>query len=238
MSKQRKCEICGNKFNENELFPIEAIRESLVSFIMQKHPDLDEDGFICTDDLDHQGLSYTENMLTQELGELDNLEKEVLESFATKDILVENVNEEYEESLTFGERMSDRVSDFGGSWKFIGLFAAVLIIWMIINTIILMSQAFDPYPYILLNLVLSCLAAVQAPIIMMSQNRKSIRDRLQAENDYKVNLKAELQIRNLNSKIDHLMKNQWLHMLETQASQIKLQKKILDKVDNPNYTKN
>ncbi len=118
--------------------------------------------------------------------------------------IVRNVNVEEEERKTFGQRIADRVAAFGGSWTFILGFLAMIVVWMIINTAILRSKAFDAYPYILLNLVLSCLAALQAPVIMMSQNRQSAKDRLQADSDYEVNLKAELEIANLHKKIDLL----------------------------------
>jgi uncharacterized membrane protein len=114
------------------------------------------------------------------------------------------------------------MAEFGGSWRFISLFIAVMVIWIIINTIALLSKPFDPFPYILLNLVLSCLAAIQAPIIMMSQNRQEAKDRLRAEFDYRVNLKAELEIRQLHDKIDHLLEHQWQRLLEIQEIQMEL----------------
>jgi len=230
MPKQFICEICKTTFRRAELYPIAAMRESLVRFIKKHHHHLNIRGFICKHDLDEQSLAYTENMLTAELAELDDLEQKVLDSFASQETLADNLSD-YEVNLSFGDRLADRVSDFAGSWTFIIIFLVICLAWMLLNSYALLVQ-FDPYPYILLNLALSTLAALQAPIILMSQNRKSDRDRLQAEYDYKVNLKAELQIRNLNSKIDHLIKKLWLHMMETQESQIKLQKKILDKIES------
>jgi uncharacterized membrane protein len=118
--------------------------------------------------------------------------------------------------------LSDRIASFGGSWRFIILFGAVLLFWIILNAVFLLNRGFDPYPFILLNLILSCLAAIQAPIIMMSQNRAEARDRLRAENDYKVNLKAELEIRTLHEKIDHLLQRQYSRLFEIQQIQIEL----------------
>jgi CRP/FNR family cyclic AMP-dependent transcriptional regulator len=115
-----------------------------------------------------------------------------------------NINVEAAEQMTLGQRVADRVAVFGGSWTFIGIFAAIMLVWVVLNTAALFRHHFDPYPYILLNLFLSMIAAIQAPVIMMSQNRLAVRDRLQAEQDYQVNLKAELEVAQLNRKIDHL----------------------------------
>src|SRR6266567_4500211 len=130
--------------------------------------------------------------------------------------------ESIEKKLTFGERLSDRIAEFGGSWKFLITFGAVIVVWIGANAVLLATRAFDPYPFILLNLVLSCLAAIQAPVIMMSQNRAELRDRLRSENDYKINLKAELEIRHLHVKIDHLLRRQYNRLFEIQQIQIEL----------------
>ncbi len=122
--------------------------------------------------------------------------------------------------------MSDQIASFGGSWRFIILFGVVLVLWIILNAALLLNRGFDPYPFILLNLILSCLAAMQAPIIMMSQNRAELRDRLRSENDYKINLKAELEIRHLHEKIDHLLRRQYNRLFEIQQIQIELLEEI------------
>jgi len=153
-------------------------------------------------------------------------DKEVIESLQEHEILSSDISKQFETRLTFGERLSDRIASFGGSWRFISLFGAVLFGWIILNAIFLLNRAFDPYPFILLNLILSCLAAIQAPIIMMSQNRSEARDRLRAENDYKVNLKAELEIRHLHEKIDHLLRRQYNRLFEIQQIQIELLEEI------------
>ena len=144
------------------------------------------------------------------------------ESLEQHEILSSDISKQFERKLTFGERLSDQIAEFGGSWKFLISFGAVLVIWIAINGVILVTHAFDPYPFILLNLILSCLAAVQAPIIMMSQNRAEARDRLRAENDYKVNLKAELEIRHLHEKIDHLLRRQYNRLFEIQQIQVEV----------------
>jgi uncharacterized membrane protein len=138
------------------------------------------------------------------------------------EILSSDIGKEFQKKLTFGERLSDRIAEFGGSWSFIICFGVVLLGWIILNAVFLINRGFDPYPFILLNLILSCLSAIQAPIIMMSQNRAEARDRLRAEHDYKINLKAELEIRHLHEKIDHLLQRQYNRLFEIQQIQIEL----------------
>ena len=204
----------------------ELIRPSLLEFIKKKLPDVDSKGFICLADLGEFRKDYIKEVLEDEIGELSALDQEVIESLEQHEILSADIEKQFEKKLTFGERLSDRIAEFGGSWKFLISFGAVLIIWIAINGVILVTHAFDPYPFILLNLILSCLAAVQAPIIMMSQNRAEARDRLRAENDYKVNLKAELEIRHLHEKIDHLLRRQYNRLFEIQQIQIELLEEI------------
>jgi uncharacterized membrane protein len=200
----------------------ELIRPSLLEFIKKERPGLDSKAFICFDDLGEFRKEYVKEVLQEEIGELSALDQEVIESLEQHEILSSDIEKQFEKKLTFGERLSDRIAEFGGSWKFLISFGAVLIAWIAINGVILVTRAFDPYPFILLNLILSCLAAVQAPIIMMSQNRAEARDRLRAENDYKVNLKAELEIRHLHEKIDHLLRKQYNRLFEIQQIQIEL----------------
>jgi uncharacterized membrane protein len=200
----------------------DVIRPSLLEFIQKRMPDFDPHGFICFNDLGPFRRDYVKEVLEEEIGELSALDQEVIDSLQEREILSENIGKEFEEELTFGQRLSDRIASFGGSWTFITIFGAVLFVWIIINTIVLATRAFDPYPFILMNLILSCLAALQAPIIMMSQNRAEARDRARAENDYKVNLKAELEIRHLHEKIDHLLRKQYNRLFEIQQIQIEL----------------
>lgn len=141
-------------------------------------------------------------------------------------MLTENIEQQFERKLTFGEHLSDKIAEFGGSWKFIITFGGVIVVWVVLNAVLLLDRGFDPYPFILLNLILSCVAALQAPVIMMSQNRAEARDRLRAENDYKVNLKAELEIRHLHEKIDHLLRKQYNRLFEIQQIQIELLEEI------------
>jgi uncharacterized membrane protein len=189
-------------------------------------PDLDNKAFICLADLGEFRKDYIKEVLEDEIGELSALDQEVIESLERHEILSSDIIKQFEKKLTFGERLSDHIASFGGSWRFIILFGAVLFGWIILNAIFLLNRGFDPYPFILLNLILSCLAAIQAPIIMMSQNRAEARDRLRAENDYKVNLKAELEIRHLHEKIDHLLRRQYNRLFEIQQIQIELLEEI------------
>ena len=143
-----------------------------------------------------------------------------------------NTNKEFDEKLTFGQRLADQVASFGGSWTFIMIFASILLSWVVLNSIILAKSAFDPYPYILLNLFLSMLASIQAPIIMMSQKRLAAKDRLDAAHDYEVNLKAELEIADLHKKMDELREKQWLGLIEMQQEQIRLLTQLLAEKTN------
>lgn len=139
-----------------------------------------------------------------------------------------NINAEFDGQLTFGQRLADNVAKFGGSWTFISIFGVTLLAWVTLNSAILAKNAFDPYPYILLNLFLSMLASIQAPIIMMSQNRQAMKDRLDASHDYEVNLKAEMEIENLHQKLDELREKQWAELVEMQQEQIHLLTRLLE----------
>ncbi|PYK94787.1 MAG: hypothetical protein DME36_04265 [Verrucomicrobia bacterium] len=220
------CQICKKPKSPNSGMIAELIRPSLLEFIKKRLPDLDSKGFICFDDLGEFRKDYIKEVLEDEIGELSALDQEVIESLEQHEILSSDLSKQFERKLTFGERLSDHIAEFGGSWKFLISFGAVLFIWIAINGVILATRAFDPFPFILLNLILSCLAAVQAPVIMMSQNRAEARDRLRAENDYKVNLKAELEIRHLHEKIDHLLRRQYNRLFEIQQIQIELLEEI------------
>src|SRR5437762_14195574 len=200
----------------------ELIRPSLLEFIKKRMPDLDGNGFICLDDLGEFRKDYVKEVLQDEIGELSTLDQEVVESLQQHEILSSDISKQFETKLTFGERLSDRIASFGGSWRFISLFGGVLFAWIILNGILLLNRGFDPYPYILLNLILSCLAAIQAPIIMMSQKRLEAKDRLRSESDYRVNLKAELEIRHLHEKMDHLISRQWQRLAEIQQMQLEI----------------
>ena len=204
----------------------ELIRPLLLDFIKKKLPDIDGKDFVCFEDLGEFRKDYVKEVLEDEIGELSALDQEVIESLEQHEILSSDIEKQFEKKLTFGERLSDRIAEFGGSWKFLITFGVVIVVWIGANAVLLATRAFDPYPFILLNLILSCLAAVQAPVIMMSQNRAEARDRLRAENDYKINLKAELEIRHLHEKLDHLLRRQYNRLFEIQQIQIELLEEI------------
>jgi len=220
------CQVCKKPKSPHDGMIAELIRPSLLEFIKKRMPDIDGKDFICVEDLGKFRKEYVKDVLEDELGELSTLDNEVIESLQQHEILSSDLIKQFETKLTFGQRLSDRIATFGGSWRFIILFGAVLFAWIILNGILLLNRGFDPYPFILLNLILSCLAAIQAPIIMMSQNRAEARDRLRAENDYKINLKAELEIRHLHEKIDHLLRRQYNRLFEIQQIQIELLEEI------------
>jgi len=214
--------MCAQVLPVSKLLPASGVRAQLIPLIRRDIPDWSNDGFICFTCLDKVRTQYVKELMEKDLGELDGLEKEVVESLARNDLVAGNINEEYAQQLSMADRISDRVAEFGGSWVFIFVFAAVLVAWILINSYLMLSRPFDPYPYILLNLFLSMLAAIQAPVIMMSQNRQEERDRLRSENDYQVNLKAEVEIRMISEKLDQLIHNDWQGMLEIQQIQMEM----------------
>ena len=217
-----QCQICGQTKSTRNGTIGEVVRPSLSEFIHEKAPQWDGKSFICFDDLGKFRRDYVKEVLQQEIGELSTLDQEVVESLQQHEILSSDISKQFEKKLTFGERLSDSIAAFGGSWTFIIVFSLILLVWIGLNSFVLANRAFDPYPYILMNLVLSALAALQAPVIMMSQNRSEARDRLRGENDYKINLKAELEIRHLHEKIDHLLRKQYNRLFEIQQIQIEL----------------
>ena len=158
--------------------------------------------------------------------QLTKLQDIVQKSMDEEKLVVEKILNEPEEKLTSGQRISDQVAKFGGSWSFIITFSAILFVWIVFNSFASDINKFDPFPFILMNLVLSTIAALQAPVIMMSQNRTEEKDRKRNENDYIINLKAELQVRSLHEKIDLLQKEQMRVLYETQAKQLELLQKI------------
>lgn len=215
------CQICKEEKRLSEVLPGELVRTPVVELIRKKYPEWSSKGFICLADLNHFRTEYVQDVLEAEQGEMSALEQEVVRSLKEHELLAKNINLEFDRELTFGQRLADKVAEFGGSWSFIVSFAVILVVWIAINSIALI-WGFDPYPFILLNLVLSCIAALQAPVIMMSQNRQEAKDRLRAEHDYQINLKAELEIRHLNAKIDLLLTHQWHRLLEIQQIQTEL----------------
>lgn len=222
MNDRHACVICGESFPRRELFPCGAIRKSVANQILGDHPAWGPDDFICKRDLVKSGAGYVHFLIESEKRELTNIEQEVLRSIQDHELLVMNVDKEFEKRWSYGERLADGMARFGGSWIFILCFGAFLVLWIAVNTLVLGLHPPDPYPFILLNLILSCLAAIQAPIIMMSQNRQEAKDRLRSQHDYRINLKAELEIRHLHDKLDHLLSHQWDRLVQIQELQLDL----------------
>ena len=224
--KNMVCNICGKTKTRSMMMPAALVRIALIEQIRTSYPDWKPEGYICLGDLNKFRMQYIQNVLESEKGELTALDHEVLESLRRHETLSSNVDAEFEKDLALGEKMADSLATFGGSWTFLIMFGAILLIWIAVNSFLLLKKPFDPYPFILLNLVLSCLAAIQAPVIMMSQNRQEAKDRLRSQHDYQVNLKAELEIRHLNDKIDHLLSHQWERLVEIQQIQVDLLSEI------------
>ena len=214
------CAISGREWPRKRLINLDTIRPSLAERIRREYPGLPADALISQPELSKFRSRYVEDLLKDESGEISELEKRVAESLANNDTLAENTEEDFDEHRTFGEIVSDHLASFGGSWMFIISFLMMLGVWIAFNLVRGTDQAFDPYPFILLNLILSCVAALQAPIIMMSQKRQEAKDRLRSLNDYQVNLKAELEIRHLHEKMDHLINRQWQRLAEIQQLQL------------------
>lgn len=222
-----KCSFCGVSTEETSLVSASTIRQGLLVHIQQRRPDFTKDDFICEPDLMRFREEYIESLVQKDFGEISVLEEEVIQSISHRSIISESPDEqEAEELRSFADKMSDALARFGGSWRFLITFSIVLVVWMLVNSTALLIRTFDPYPFIFLNLMLSCLAAVQAPIIMMSQNRQEAKDRLRAQKDYQINLKAELEIHTVQEKMDHLLTQQWQRMTELQQVQIELLQEI------------
>ncbi len=220
--KKATSAISGRSYRKRQLVRIDSLRPSLSDRIRRDYPDLPPAAKISYGELARYQMLYVEELLQQEHGEFSELDRQVAESIANQETIAENTEDEYDEHRTFGERLSDHLASFGGSWTFLIYFAVVLVIWMAFNVVKGEGAAFDPYPFILLNLVLSCIAAIQAPVIMMSQKRQEEKDRARSFNDYRVNLKAELEIRHLHEKIDYLISRQWQRLSEIQQVQIEM----------------
>lgn len=216
------CAITGRPRARRDLVAIDALRPALAERIRQDHPGLAADAAIGRDEVARYRTLYVEELLARERGELTVLDRQVADSLANHETLAENPEDTYEDTRTLGERLADRIADLGGSWTFILVFLGLLGVWMAINAAEGDAAAFDPYPFILLNLMLSCVAALQAPVIMMSQKRQEEKDRLRAENDYRVNLKAELEIRHLHEKLDYMISKQWQRLTEIQQIQMEI----------------
>ena len=226
-------EISQQEIAENENVSIATVRESVLQEVLKDFPNINKEGFISFSELDFYRQKYIQYILESNIGILSKVEKKVANQLKKDNFISTQHVLDNKDDLTIGQKLADKVAAFGGSWRFITIFGIFILIWMIINIIFLATKAFDPYPFILLNLILSCLAALQAPIIMMSQNRQEEKDRERAQKDYMVNIKSEMEVRMLHEKIDHLIINHQQKLMEIQQIQIEMLNDIFLKINTP-----
>ena len=200
--------ISNKEISKGEIVKGEDIRAGIYDLIKTDFPDFSHVSIISVEELNKYRRLYLTRLVEQEKGEIAVIDMDVMNAIRDNSILSENLQDEAEGKLTLGQRVADHIATFGGSWTFIISFFSFLILWIAINILMLTTKAFDPYPFILLNLILSCLAAIQAPIIMMSQNRQAKKDSLRNKNDYKTDLKSELILEELHDQMTKLAANQ------------------------------
>jgi len=221
--------ISGKDFPEKDRVVLKTLRQPILNLIKEDYPNMDFSQSITIHELNVYREKYISKYLESEIHHLSDLEKNVINSMSEDKSFVSKVSDEAE-SRTFGQKIADKVADFGGSWTFIIFFLSFIVVWILSNVIFLINKGFDPYPFILLNLILSCIAALQAPVIMMSQNRQEEKDRERAKKDYMINLKSELEIRMLHEKLDHLIMHQQQELIEIQKVQIEMMNDILERI--------
>ena len=223
-------DISKKEFPISDKISGNAVRQSILNLIQKENPQFTVNNYLAISELNDFREKYISIYLGGELGNLSEIEKTVLASIKNKSTLTDKIEEE-PQTFTFGQRIADKVASFGGSWKFIISFGTFIFIWIIFNIVWLANKGFDPYPFILLNLILSCIASIQAPVIMMSQNRQEEKDRDRAQKDYMINLKSELEIRTLHEKLDHLILKQQVDLMEVQKVQVEMMNDILKQIE-------
>jgi uncharacterized membrane protein len=229
--KTFQSDISNKSFSVAERISGHIVQPNILGLIQSENPSFTIDSHLSISELNQYREKYLRTLLERERLAISGLEGAVLASISNETTLADKIEFEDETTYTYGQRLADNVATFGGSWTFIIAFGVFLFIWIIINVFVLVSRPFDPYPFIFLNLILSCIAALQAPVIMMSQNRQEEKDRTRAKKDYMINLKAELEIRMLHEKIDHLILHQQQDLLEIQNIQVDMLKDVLNKFE-------
>lgn len=229
--KTFQSDISNRSFSIAEQISGKIVQPNILDLIQKENPNFTTDSFLSISELNGYREKYLRALLDRERIAISDLEGAVLTSISNETTLADKIEFEDGEQYTFGQKLADKVASFGGSWTFIISFGVFLFIWIITNVFILVSRPFDPYPFIFLNLILSCIAALQAPVIMMSQNRQEEKDRSRAKKDYMINLKAELEIRMLHEKIDHLILHQQQDLLEIQNIQVDMLTDVLNKFE-------
>lgn len=219
--------ISQRSFPNSVQVKFHSVDHLIVNLIHQRFPNFSEGDSLSMDELNEFRREYVTAKIIEEYGAVNQLKKDVIESIQNDSIISDDESLSKKENLTWGQRLSDKVAAFGGSWTFIISFMALLLIWMALNSFWFFHINFDPFPFIFLNLILSCVAALQAPVIMMSQNRQEEKDRERAKKDFRVNLKSELEIRLLHNKMDHLMMHQQQELIEIQKIQMDMLTDIL-----------
>lgn len=225
-------DLSRKEFPVSERISGKALRPSILDLIQKDNPQFTTDSHLAVGELNYYREKYITGYLSGQIGELTQLENKVIDALSNKTTISDKIDGDDIQVPTFGQKIADKVATFGGSWTFIISFGLFIAIWITINIFWLVNKGFDPYPFILLNLILSCLAAFQAPVIMMSQNRQEEKDRERSKNDYMINLKSELEIRTLHEKIDHLMLHQQQELLEIQKVQVEMMSDILTQIEN------
>lgn len=223
--------ISGQQFPLEQRILGASIRQPIFKLIRKEYPTFGKDKYIAATELTRFKEAYITEFLKDESGQLSQLDQQVIQSFKDNKVISASMDSDAVGAASIGERVADKVAEFGGSWTFIISFVVFLLIWIVLNIYWLNNKGFDPYPFILLNLILSCVAALQAPVIMMSQNRQEAKDRERARNDYMVNLKAELEIRELHEKIDHLIIRKEQELAEVQRDQVEKMGFLLKKME-------
>jgi uncharacterized membrane protein len=227
------CSLCNTTVEARTLVNPHNLEPQLVEMIKHERPEWDGKRGICKNCREQYRAKKFVGYLEEEYTKISEMEKSLVTRIARRGRVSRLVNQEFEAQMTVGERVADKVAKFGGSWTFIMIFGGILLLWMGLNVWVLARPTFDPYPFILLNLVLSTLAALQAPVIMMSQNRQAEKDRLQATQDYEINLMAEIEIRDLHDKLDGLRYKQWHELWHMQQRQLELLEHLHKEVSHP-----
>lgn len=224
-------DISGESYPLSEKVNAHAISAGLLNMIIKDKPQFNDQSSLSLKELNAYRMQYISTYLSKEVHTLTDMEQKVMQTLNDNSIITKEVDSTEETSGdTVGQKVADKVASFGGSWTFIIAFGMFILLWIAANVYLLANKGFDPYPFILLNLILSCLASLQAPVIMMSQNRQEEKDRQRAKKDYMINLKAEIELRALHEKIDHLIIHQQQELLEIQRIQIEMMNDILEKI--------
>lgn len=229
--KTFRSDISNKEFPISEKVSAKIIRHSILNLIQKDFPQFTHESYLSKSELNLYREKSISEYLVKEVGEMNELEKTVLSSVTNNNTLTDKIEGDEEQILSAGQKIADKMAKFGGSWTFIISFGVFILIWISLNVYWLANKGFDPYPFILLNLILSCLAALQAPVIMMSQNRQEEKDRDRSKKDYMINLKSEIEIRTLHEKIDHFIMDQQQELLELQKIQIEMMTDILKQVE-------